>query len=287
MTLAGMGQQLATISAGITDLHSNVAKALASVGTSSPAAPGSSSPSLASRTQLLPQLDRNDFPKVVHWERGVYKRLRKVAKKGGKLEEEDGGECGHDDPEDIEVRVTKILEGLTADNVSVTSCYMEDSDGKQVTASQKSAARNRAKRFWLKLAKNGGTPPASLGKVDSDTRDEFVVFMEEGFPWLRYCEDHWKSDQVWINHYSSWLKSLSTGGAVIKTEVNSDEEEDEDGQKMAPKRPQEGGETSQAKRPRVDERGPPPPLPPRPVSAKITTERMRVRMFRLIVSRLY
>ena len=276
-TLVGMGQQLAALSAGMNDLPTNIARTLASAGIPPSAAPGSSASTLPPRAKLPPQLERTDYPGVVHWDRALYKRLRKISKEA-KAEEEDGDDQGSDDPLVVEAQAVKLHTKLKTSGVPVTSCYMEDETGEQVPDSQKKAARNRARSFWLKIAKNGETPPASLGKADSDTRDAFVVCMEEGFPWLRYCENYWKSEQIWINHYGSWLVSLkaTAGGAVVKTEPDADEEDDEDNQKKAPKRSQEGGETSKSKRPRVDEKEP--ALPP---PTKITTQRVRVRLFLL------
>ena len=274
MTLAGVGQQLVAISTGINDLPTNIAKALTNAGTTF-ATPGPSSSALASRVKPLPQLDRNDFPNIIHWERAIYKRLRKTAKKD--RVDEDGGDYGHGDPKDIEAKVAAISAGLAAAGVSVTSCYMEDSDGNQIPQDQKTNARNTAKRFWVGLTTTGDISPAKLGKLDDNTRNRFVACMEQEFPWLRYCQGHWKAEQIWINHYSSWSKNF-VAGVAIKTEVNSDEEADEEDQRKAPKRPQEDGQTSKSKRPRVDEKG-----PPRPVPTKTATERVRVRVFTLMV----
>ena len=278
-----MGQQLATISAGFNDLPTNIARALPSAGTTPPAAPGSSASTVVVQVKPLPQLDRKDYENVVHWDRGMYKRLRKMSKKDERPEEEDGDEPEEGDPQ-IEARAAAMRSKLTAKKIRITSCYMEDENGEQMPELQKTAARSRARGFWTKVSRNGGTPPASLGKADSDVRDSFVAYMEEGFPWLRFCENHWKSEQIWINHYGSWLTAFKNParGAVVKAEDDADDEGDEDGQKKAPKRPQEGGETSKSKRPRVDEKEPTPPPPPGPAPTKITTERMRVCLFILI-----
>lgn len=205
-----------------------------------------------------------------------------MSKKDESFEEEDGNEQEEGDPQ-IEARAAAMRSKLAANQIRITSCYMEDENGEQMPKLQKTAAHSRARGFWTKLSNNGGTPPPSLGKTDSDVRDSFVAYMEEGFHWLRFCENHWKSKQIWINHYGSWLsasKNLARG-AVVKAEANVDDEGNEDGQEKAPKRPQEGGETSKSKRPRVDEKEPTPP-PPGPAPTKITTKRMRVRLFILI-----
>lgn len=285
-TLVGMGQQLAAISTGINDLPTNIAKALASTGTTPSAAPASSSSTFAAEIKLLPHLDRTKHPKVVHWDRRIYKLLRKKTRKDGRSEddEDENDEDEDDDPQIVEASATAVHAKLTAKGISITSCYMENEDGEQMSESNKTAARSRARKFWTKLSNNGGTPPTSLGKADSDVRDAFVACMEGAFPWLRFCENHWKAEQIWINHYGSWLvswKKSAGGGVAVKAEADADDESDEDGRKKAPKRPQQGGETSKSKRPRVDEKEPT-PTPPHPAPIKITTERIRVRLFVLI-----
>jgi hypothetical protein len=274
-TLMGMGQQLAAISAGIGGIA-------AGAGTTPSVVPGLPPATFPGRVQLPQQPDREDFPKIVHWDRELYKRLRKLSKgaKGGKPEQEDSDDHGHGDPELIQARAIKIHKELVATGTAITSCYMEDADGTQISVPQKHAARGRAKGFWNGLVQDRATPPASLGKVDSETRDRFVALLEKEFPWLGYCESHWKAEQIWINHYGSWLKNLrKEGGVAVKAEANSDDEDEVGDEEKAPKRPQEGGETSKSKRPRVDEKESTPPPPPRPAAAKITTARIRVRLF--------
>lgn len=281
-----MGQQLAAISTGINDLPTSIAKALASTGATPSAAPGSPSSTFAAQVKLLPQPDRKGFPKVVHWDRAIYKRLRKKTRKDGRSDDDDDDdENGGDDPQIVEARATAVHAELAAKKISITSCYMEDENGEQISECNKTAARSRARKFWTKVSRNGGTPPTSLGKADTDVRDAFVACMEDAFPWLRFCENHWKAEQIWINHYGSWLVSMKKsagGGVAVKAEANVDDGSGEDDQKKAPKRPQEGGETSKSKRPRVDEKEPTPPPPSRPAPTKITTERMRVCLFVLL-----
>ena len=128
---------------------------------------------------------------------------------------------------------------------------MEDENGHPISKSQQDAARYRARLFWNELLKRGKAPPTGQ-KVDLQVRDEFLFVMEENFLWLRYCENHWKCDQLWSNHYPHWLSSQK-GKVVDVTDVNS-------------KHRRTDGETDD---PHPDEfLPPPPPLPPRPVPTK-------------------
>ena len=84
---------------------------------------------------------------------------------------------------------------------------MEDEHGKPVPESERNSARLRAKLFWNGLK----SPPASGQKIDLKVRDEFVLLMEKNHPWLRYCENHWKADRIWVNHYPNWYKTAIEG----------------------------------------------------------------------------
>jgi hypothetical protein len=135
--------------------------------------------------------------------------------------------------------------------------------------------------------------PPSHREVDVDINTEYIVLMENAFPWLRLCENHWKSEQIWRNHYTGWLggairraekakakvkakaakEKAGTEGEVI--DVDADADNGQSGREKLSKRPREDGEASEPKRRRVEEAEPAPP--PRPAPTRITTGRLRVR----------
>jgi len=281
-----MNQQLVTIATGINNLPSSIAESLANVRTS----PNTTTESLPMDfkprvSKLLPQLDRKNFQKVVHWDQGLFNKLRRKAKATGEDEESDVDDA------------TPKMPSQSGVKVSTLSCYMEDENGVPISKSQKAAARAKAKGFWNKLW-DRGTVPSSHGTVDIDTNEAFIALMEDAFPWLRYCENHWKSIQIWRNHYSQWLqnreekaakeeadratkaakkaeKGKGPEGEIIDVDANDSEGQDTQGKSS--KRPREDGETNKPKRRRVEEDEPTPP--PRPKPTRITTERLRVRLF--------
>ena len=170
--------------------------------------------------------------------------------------------------------------------IPVTSCFMEDENGMAIPETQKSAARAKAKSFWVKLF-NKGEAPTSYSKASIDIQDEYIALMENNFPWLRYCEAHWKSAQIWRINYSDWLitaekdkakrekaekEKAAAEGKVIDVDADDNSQ---DNQNVPSKRPQVDGETSDPKRPRIEEDKPTPPT--RPAPTKITTKRARVR----------
>jgi len=271
-----MNQQLTAISTGINDLPSNIAKSLANIKTSPPVKPESPPSDPEPKFPTLDQFDFRDYKEVVFWKQKQYLALRK--KVGHKLE-------GND--KDVDIPNPAINEGSfkSKEKVSVLSCFMEDKNGVQISESEKSAAREKAKAFWLKLV-GKGMGPLSYDRADIDIREEYIGLMEWSFPWLRFCEDHWKAKQIWRNNITTWTKSLggSTGKQVEKEEakaaiegevidIDTDESDVQDGQEKPSKHPQVDGKTRERKRRRVEEDTTTPP----PAPATITTKRLRVR----------
>ena len=276
-----MNQQLAAIATGFAELPANIAKSLADIMASSPTTTGPALSNTNSRVVLLPQLDRRNFKNTTHWTPELYNSIRK-----NKTKKEEEGESGDDEPTP---GTSSTSSGSSKEKLSKLSIYMEDENGDPIPETQRNSARHKAKLFWNELLKKGKAPPSG-GKVDLHIRDEFVLLMEESFPWLRYCENHWKADRVWINHYPNWYKgAVDTRDIKVKTEakaranvhageavnVDSDDAGVQDVQEKHTKRrpADESNKTSEPKRRRVDggEVAPPPP----PVAAK----RLKVRSF--------
>jgi len=285
--LKNMNQQLAAISVAVSGLPSEITKSLAA-NTGTPPAVKPESPPLESGPQfkLLPQLNSDDFKNVVHWKPEAYHLLRKGIK--SKDEGEDSADA--DDP----IAGTSATSSKPSEaKISTLCCFMEDENGVQLPESKKAAARKKAAGFWLKLY-NKGIVPQTYGNADIDLREEFIAIMENTFPWLCYCEDHWKSEQVWHNNYTTWysnqLKKTARRERVVREkaarekaaaegrviDVDTDESGIQDNQEKPSKRPQVDGEAREPKRRRVEEDTviPPPPPPP---PAMVTTKRLRVR----------
>ena len=208
-----MNQQLAAITTGFAELPANIARSLADVMASSPTTTGSAPSNPNSRVVLLPQLDRKKFKNITHWTPELYNSIRR-----NKAKKEDEGESGEDEPMP---GTSSTSSGSSKEKVSKLSIYMEDENGNPIPETQRNAARHKAKLFWNELLKKGKAP-LSGGKVDLHIRDKFVLLMEESFPWLCYCENHWKADRVWINHYPNWYKgAVDTRDARVKSEVKA------------------------------------------------------------------
>ena len=190
-----MARNVAAVSSGFENLSTQVEASLTSTkveevaSTFRPAALPSStgtsrapSSALASTLPaLLPQLDRDMYKSVVHWDEGKYQEIRK----GGKGN-------GEDD-------LKKELKG------SVLSCYMEDENGNEVPENTRKAVRKRAKGLFNQLLQ-GGVAPATWGGAPLDVQHQLIFQLESEFPFLRFCANHWKSTMVATNSYSQWYR---------------------------------------------------------------------------------
>ncbi|KAF9642540.1 hypothetical protein BDM02DRAFT_3193054 [Thelephora ganbajun] len=88
----------------------------------------------------------------------------------------------------------------------VNCLFWEDEHGNIIPPSKRKAVTNDFRGFLNgKIEK--GIHVGPLGSLNWDTRNKFCTFMENLHPWLRLCDAHWKVDQIWVNHYTSWESS--------------------------------------------------------------------------------
>ena len=275
--------QVSTIAAGIEDLPTSVATSLTNPQLSHYATPtSSSSNSGPSIPELAPQLDRSEYPNVVLWDEEVWKELKR---KGKVKDEDDEDEDNNPNPR-TSMKMTRPNAGA-----STTSCYMEDENGKQQPRSTKDAARAAARGFWIKLLQDNKAP-THFGAMDLSLRHEYISLMEREYPWLRYCDNHWKAQQIWRGHYPQWYgpamkkeaarkakeaaEKAAAEGRVI--DIDADDDNGHNDQEKSSKRPRPDDEsTGESKRRRVEKVKSTPSAPPAPT--KITTKRVRVCFF--------
>jgi len=231
--IANLSREVAAMAAAVRDLSNNVATALvntnsASSGQSNPSQP--SSMDSMPRKKLLPQLDQANYQNIVHWSQDSYLKLRKPGE-GTKLE---------DDEEDVDLEpgTSKKRSRKPKGMSPVTSSFMEDEDGQIVSREQQDAVRARAREPFNIFLTWGQPIPAISKKVDVYTMDEFINIMEENHPFLRLCENHWKSRQVFRTYYPPWhdtnVKKLVPKEEVIDVDAD-DNNKDEGGPSKRPR----------------------------------------------------
>lgn len=230
---------------------------------------------------LLPQLDQNNF-KLKHWANTLYKKNRKEGAKA-KLEadmEDDGDDCNDCNDADGDSKQKKSNERSKTE--SITASFMENEHGERVFEASGNAVCARAKKFFNLLWKERRAPQ-TFGDADIETVDEFIWIMENSFPFLRYCDNHWKSEQVFRSYYPGWRSDLEKKAKAkaaaqdVTIDVDADIVTEDNQPNDNGKRPQpDNNETKNPKRRRVDE--------PEPV--KITNKRARVCSFISLATRI-
>jgi hypothetical protein len=126
---------------------------------------------------------REDYPLVKHWTSGIWKSMRHP-KKGTKPER---GE----DP---------------------TLClFWEDALGQVISLDRRRSVLRTLRTFW-QGTHNKGVPVNTLTNIGLGLLQEYRTFMENEYPWLRLCEDHWKADQIWINNFTAWTPATPPKG---------------------------------------------------------------------------
>jgi transcription termination factor Rho len=142
--------------------------------------------------------------KVRHWDPEEYLGCRKGGKRGG-----------------------EDLVATDKPTSSILSSFMEGEDGSQVSDKTKMAAWRSAKGFFEQLLKDNSAP-AAWGSAPLSIQHELINILETGFPFLRFCEGHWKANQVATNSYSQWYQHAINHKAAVKAKKLRKATEDDD-----------------------------------------------------------
>ena len=81
--------------------------------------------------------------------------------------------------------------------------FMEDTSGNVVPAYTRRQVSRDVKYFFQKMH----TPTrllAPLRRLDWDIHSDFHTYIEEKYPWLRLCDNHWKADLLWTINWTGW-----------------------------------------------------------------------------------
>lgn len=213
-----LSEQVRSLATGVKELSQTVMSALEGATSGSPDGVGSTYKAV----KPLEHLPRKGFPDVQYWDRASWTELRS-GKAGTKP----------DDP--------------------VLTIFIEDAAGNPVSKSKMQAVRNHANAYFAYLW-NNKRGPKDWSHTTWHVWINFVWKLEEEFEFLRYCDQHWKSEQIFMNYYPQYRSSR------IKNDTG----------KRKGRGDSEGGDTNEenpngSKCPRVGEPTPPPTQPlPRP-----------------------
>lgn len=116
---------------------------------------------------------------------------------------------------------------------SVSILFWEDPSGNLIPHSRRSRVTRDLRSIWQDMHDKGKRLDC-ISKIGWEVREEFRSRMEQAHPWLRLCDDHWKTDQLWSNYFSGW-KPATTSKEIqpetLKRERSVGEDEAESSQK--------------------------------------------------------
>ena len=113
------------------------------------------------------------------------------------------------DKKDWETQVKIRKESKSKDGVKgtkgegINSSWMEDEYGTRVDIDRQTEIIAAARRTWLTLS-NHGVVVSTLGAADEMVVSYFRRKLETDFIELCYCHNHWKTDKLWKENFSSW-----------------------------------------------------------------------------------
>ena len=81
--------------------------------------------------------------------------------------------------------------------------YVEYENGEIISGDRATEIRRFARSIWVLLG-NKGSPPATWGTADIETRKLYSQEMCSRFPELKLCDLDWKSEQIATDNYPSW-----------------------------------------------------------------------------------
>lgn len=143
--------------------------------------------------------------------------------------------------------------------------FYEDKYGELVSKSEMKAAKNTAHAYFTFLWDNNRAP-TSWTNASLDLQIDFIRKLEEEYEWLRYCDRHWKSEQIFMNYYPQWYKTKNKQKGKKRKERAEDEGDEE-----------ASGNPSGSKHQRIDGQIESTPPPAQPTSTGVSVQRRRVR----------
>jgi hypothetical protein len=93
--------------------------------------------------------------------------------------------------------------GRAAMGINVSMRYVEYENGEIISGDRATEIRRFARSIWVLLG-NKGSPPATWGTADIETRKLYSQEMCSHFPELKLCDLDWKSEQIGTDNHPSW-----------------------------------------------------------------------------------
>ena len=141
------------------------------------------SESLSIPPSTLPAADREGYPLVSYWYRHEWNN--------------ESSQVAH-------IGTQGKTRAAQGENVSLK--FIKNEDEKVIDGFRATAMRRFARELWAGL-NSVGKAPKTWGKVDAAVAAQYRNEMEQKFPELRLCDNHWKADLIATLNYPSWYNN--------------------------------------------------------------------------------
>jgi hypothetical protein len=112
-----------------------------------------------------------------------------------------------------------------AQGVNITMRFAELEDGTVVDGHVAGNIRRCARSAWVYLA-NTGEAPSKLRSASMSVIRSYHEEMYRRFPYLQYCDDDWKAEQIAMDNYPSWYNSWSKKTNAARASANIKDEQE-------------------------------------------------------------
>ena len=133
---------------------------------------------------------RSEYPDIKYWTRDEWTVTESRKKESTDPTDSKTGQKGR----------TRCAQG---ENVSAT--FIEDTDGELIGGKEVSDIRAHARSLWKDFYARG-IAPKKWSDAPRSLIDEYSRDMEEHWPVLQYCANHWKANHIATLAYSQWYK---------------------------------------------------------------------------------
>lgn len=136
-----------------------------------------------------------------------------------------------------------------AQGINVTMRFAELEDGTIVDGHAAGNIRRCARSAWVHLA-NKGEAPSKWRSASAVVIRSYHDEMYRRFPFLQYCDNDWKAEQIAIDNYPSWYNSWCKKTNTARSSVNNIKDEREE-PLVSTKRPNDTALDTETKRIKV------------------------------------
>lgn len=157
----------------------------------------------------------SDYPEIEFWHKVTWKSTRRKQSQESYI--------GNEEDEEEDDKQGKMRGNSCASKgINVSMRWVEEKNGEIIDGYRATYIRGFAFGLLFELLKQGKLP-LKWSMASNDVKIWFYTEMARQIPELRYCADHWKTQEIATTIYPGWI-SRHGGGSAVKTEVKTEDD---------------------------------------------------------------